>query len=1143
MGARAVSGNGDIIEFGRFRLHRRDRTLLADGVELELGARAIDVLLALIDAGGAMLSKDELLSRVWPDAVVEENNLHVQIFALRRALGADRDVIRTVPRHGYRFTGALTAASRSASAADVAPAPIVPSASNLPIQVGELIGREADLQQVVELQTTYRLLTLTGPGGIGKTSLALSAAWRLVDRYPDGVRLADLATLADPNLVLSTIAAALGLQRLPSPLLPEHVAASLESRRLLLVLDNCEHLIEPVARIAEALLHGASHLQILATSREPLRADGECVYSVPALAVPGDEITDTGAQLRHSAVRLFVARARLAGTQLQIDDDRARTISSICRRLDGIPLAIELAAARTAVLGVRGVAAGLDDRFRLLTGGRRTALPRHQTLRATLDWSYGLLLDTERAVLRRLAIFPGGFELKTAKAIMATTDGEAPDVIDSLASLVAKSLVTRAIGSGPVRYRLLDTTRAYALEKLTESGELDTTARRHAEYVRDLLVRAEPERWARSIAEWLTAYGREIDDVRAALDWAFSPGGDTTIGVALMVASEPLWFGLSLMDECRRSIECALSSIRKGVSRDARHEMQLYATLAAALFNTKGPGPEACAAWIDALAIAEELDNTEYRLRALWGLWYNRISNAECQAALALAERFYTLPPNQAGPADRLVAERMLGTSLYYLGDLSNGRRHLEHMLSHSTAPVRQSHIARFQFDLPVAARGTLARILWLQGFPDQAMRMAQDNVEDARAVDHVISLYWALDGACMVALAVGDLATVDRSVAMLLKNSAKHALDFWQALGHSYQGQLLIKRGNVVTGVQYLRTGLDELEGTGYVLRSPGLLGALAEGLAGVGQVTEGLRKIDEALARCERTDERWSVAELLRIRGELLLLQGEPEASAAAEDHYRQGLDVARQQETPSWELRCATSLARLWRDQARSEQARELLASVYDRFTEGFATADLKAARRLSTRYYRSSRQCRPPRISKAAHTRQQDHVPWARHLAHRHMHKTRRVRRERLAQRVLQHLRRRRAPGAHSEALCECNEIWVGQVAGDQPVAVLLALDAPHIAERAVVEYHRYDRQLVSHRRCQLLRLVHESAIAGDRNHLTSRQRSLRAERDAIAPAQRILMPGRKICPRRIDGERQAAGEPDLSDILNVNPIIR
>ncbi len=479
----------DIIEFGRFRLHRRDRALLADGVKLDLGARAFDLLLALIDAGGAMVSKDELLSRVWPDAIVEENNLHVQIFALRQALGADRDLIRTVPRHGYRFAGRVTTAAGSASAAHVGSAPTVPPTNNLPIQVGELIGREAALQQVVELQTTYRLLTLTGPGGIGKTSLAIAAAWRLVDRYPNGVRLVDLATLADPNLVLSTIAAALDLQRLPSPLLPEHVAAALQARRLLLVLDTCEHLIEPVASIVEALLHGAPHVRILATSREPLRAEGECVYRVPALAVPGDEITDAEVQLRHGAVRMFFARARLADERLQLDDDLVAAISSNCRQLDGMPLAIELAAARTALLGVQAVAGGLDDRFRLLTSGRRTALPRHQTLRAALDWSYDLLAEAEQAVLRRLAVFTGPFTLDAAQAVAPDHGAEADEIAEIVVNLVAKSLIVSNIGSS-ARYRLLDTTRAYLQAKLSDAAEENIIARRHAEFFRTLLERA-----------------------------------------------------------------------------------------------------------------------------------------------------------------------------------------------------------------------------------------------------------------------------------------------------------------------------------------------------------------------------------------------------------------------------------------------------------------------------------------------------------------------------------------------------------------------------------------------------------------------------------------------------------------------------
>jgi hypothetical protein len=264
--------------------------------------------------------------------------------------------------------------------------------------------------------------------------------------------------------------------------------------------------------------------------------------------------------------------------------------------------------------------------------------------------------------------------------VAASGEISAPEIVRGLANLVTKFLVTSDAGSATANYRLLETTRAYALEKLVESGELDQVARRHAEYFRDLFEQTKTELRKYPTTERLADYRRWIDDVRAALDWSFSPGGDAMVGVALTVGSECLWFGLSLMDEWRRRVACALSRLCPGVS--ARREMQLFAARGRALYYTNGPGPDVCAAWTDVLALAERLDDTEYRLNALWGLWRYRIINGECQAALALAQKFANLPPDKVDATDILFGERLLATSLFVLGDLSNARRHLEHVLN-----------------------------------------------------------------------------------------------------------------------------------------------------------------------------------------------------------------------------------------------------------------------------------------------------------------------------------------------------------------------------------------------------------------------------------------------------------------------------
>jgi predicted ATPase/DNA-binding winged helix-turn-helix (wHTH) protein len=933
------------LSFGRFAVLPSRREVRVDGALVDLGARAFDILLALIEARGAVVAKDELIERVWPGRVVEENNLQVQIATVRRILGSDRDLIRTVAGRGYQFAGEVRV--ERPEAPGIAPARAV--LTNLPEAVSPLIGRDTELHEILTLAADRRLVTLTGPGGIGKTRLGLEVARELLGAFRDGVWLVELGGLNDPGQVPYAVAAALGLTFATGALPPERVATALGSRHMLVVLDNCEHVIDAAAAMTEAVLRASPVACVLVTSREPLRAEGESVYRVPSLEVPDETMLDRTRLLRTGAVRLFIARTRAAEPQFS-PDIRIAAIAAICRRLDGIPLAIELAAARAAALGIEGLAARLDDRFRLLTGGHRTALPRHQTLRATLDWSYELLPTTERVVLRRLGVFAGTFTLESAAAVVATEDIAATDVIDYLANLVAKSLVTVEVGSAVAQYRLLDTMRAYALEKLKEASELDTFARRHAEHHRDLFDRTS-EDWVRlTTAEWLTTYGRQIDNLRVALDWAFSANGDTDTGVALTAAAAPFWMRLSLMEECRARVERALTSLGPEASRNTPHGMQLHTALGLALMYTHATVEASHAELRDALEIAQRLGDADFQLRSLWGLCVNRLNSGLFREALTLANEFCAVAAAVPGQPDLRIGDRMLAMALHYMGDQAAARVHFERVLDRYTGPAYRAHTIRFLLDQRVSARAVLAEVLWLQGFPDQAMRAVEHNIVEAFEADHALTLCNALAKACPVALFVGDLEAAERYVTMLQDHAARNALASWQAEARCFRSVLTIRRGDAPPDANALGSALDELREIRFALRYIELLGELAELLGRAGEAVQGLAAIDEAIGRTEANGERWCLAELLRIRGELVLLQHDIAAREQAEDHFLRSLECAREQRVLAWELRASTSLARLWANEQRTVEAREQLAQVFARYTEGHGSADLRAAAEL-------------------------------------------------------------------------------------------------------------------------------------------------------------------------------------------------
>ena len=512
------------------------RRVLVDGQPVTVGSRAFDVLVALAARAGELVAKSELIDLVWPGVVVEENNLQVQISVLRKLLGPQ--AIATIPGRGYRFTLPLEGGSahevkadssglqKSEGSAAIRDASVAPPA---------LYGRTEDIAALTELIRQHALVTVVGPAGIGKTRLAQAVAHELREEFASGTRLVELAPLADPELVATTVARALGLKTTDARNAHDLVVQALADEHSLLVLDNCEHVLDAVDALVTAVREAAVKMRILATSQELLRHPDEHVYRLGSLRVPAAD--STVAQARDvGAVQLFVARVQAIEPRFQLAETNVGAVIEICRRLDGISLAIELAAARVPLLGVQSVREKLDERFRLLTAGSRLALRRHQTLRAALEWSHSLLSEPEQSVFAKLGVFAGSFSLESAQKLAAGDTMDEWSVLDHLGALVDKSLVS-VEGGLTARYRMLETTRAFALECLAALGATSQSMRRHAEvmlevferFYADVLAGTPPWKASANLAS-------DLDNLRGALRWANDPGGDPRIAIALVGA-------------------------------------------------------------------------------------------------------------------------------------------------------------------------------------------------------------------------------------------------------------------------------------------------------------------------------------------------------------------------------------------------------------------------------------------------------------------------------------------------------------------------------------------------------------------------------------------------------------------------------
>jgi predicted ATPase/DNA-binding winged helix-turn-helix (wHTH) protein len=936
-----------VISFGPFGLVASERLLTKDGAPIELSARALDILVVLLSHPNEIVSKKELLAQVWPDVIVEEGSLRFHMTYLRKALGdgkAGARYIATLPGRGYCFVAPI---SRPDSQRDETPvaASHFPHA-NLPGRPSRVIGRDEDVLKLSAQLNASRFVTIVGAGGVGKTTVAIAVGHHLSDAFSGALLFVDLGMLSDPNLVTAGIASMLGLSVQSNDATP-NLIAYLRNKRILLILDTCEHLVETVAPLAATIIDAASQVHILATSREALRVEGEHIYRLDALACPPDDPRLTAAAVwTFPAAQLFMERALAGGARLDVGDAEAPIVARICRKLDGVALAIELAARRVESYGLQQTATLLDQRLTLLWLGSRTAPPRQKTLQATLDWSFGLLTELERVVLRRLAVFVGHFTLDAALEVVTGAALDRSAVLGAMDSLVAKSILATSPLGAMVRYRLLDTTRAYALEIDMEDADATDLSIRHATYFR---------RWSeQSGKEWsTTSSGIErashfagINNVRTALEWSFSPGGNTEVGVRLAAAAVQVFLAMSLLPECHRWSQRAILAFDEAAT-GGLDEMHLQAALGFSSSQMYGESSAVSEALNRSLAIAERHGDTAHQAGLLNMEHISHARKGDLKTSLQYARRCGAIAATSDDLAVKALAHAMLGRALQVTGDIAGSRVELDSLMR----ILSQSHRGPIllSYDPHYHSYIALARTLWLQGYATQALELARQAVEASQAMGHPAALALVLAGATTIFLWAGDLDNAQYHTDLSLSYAEANAMGPLVAIGQARKAELAILRGNTKAGVRDLQAMLERIHTVRHEVLTTEFNMALAEGLAAIGRSDESKPLIDQSIRQVEVSGEMFYMPELLRIKGALLLAAPEPDVRKV-EICFKESLELSRRQGARAWELRTARDFAKFLADHGHTESGRMLLQPVYAGFSEGFETADLKAAEAL-------------------------------------------------------------------------------------------------------------------------------------------------------------------------------------------------
>ena len=903
-----------ILSFGTFRFVPSRQQLLDGDRPLRVGSRALGLLQALVENAGEVVSKQELIEAVWRGIWVDEANLRANIGALRKILGDGRDgrrYIQNVPGRGYRFVEPVYRGEKSFAAIDPA------TSHGAPRYSPGLIGRAEAVESLSSQLGAHRLVSLVGSGGIGKTSVAMAVTdlWQRVNGDP--ARFIDLAVVKDVDQLWIAAATAFEVELNPSA--QAQVLRAIRSRDCLVVLDNCEHIVTAAAELAEAFLASAERVQILATSREPLRVRGEWVHRLPPLKYPEASAQITAREaLAYPAVELLVERVAETVGGFTLTDHDATFAAEICRRLDGVPLALELAAAQAEVFSMRQLAEGLGDRFKLLSRGLRTALPRHQSLQAVLSWSCQLLSDTERMVLRQVSVLPAWFDMTDATSIGARLGISEQTVSEAIANLVTKSIVSAEVINDGARYRLPETVRACSQDKLAEAGEFDSAFRAFTGYVTEQYSDAAANQGDAKLS-WLACCIRNLDNARACLDWALIDGRDPVTGIELISKALPFWMLGSRLIEHRQYLEPALRYVKKRQLRRMSDELALEISIALAQYFDGGPTNDVMARLKHALALARKLPSRPQELSILWMLYGVSGNWGNYRAEMDFARQFGEACSGGAERQNRTRRHRMLARGFHDNGEHRNALKEVDRALTPPFSVAKQ--LDAYSIDDITAALGIRSRILWIIGRAEDAIVGAEECLARGLAVDHAQSVCWAIAfNLCPVAIWSGDMESANRFTKIAIAHSEK-TFEHWHEWAEMYQTALAEPHDTAVAAQLLGRM----------IPAQKDLFATLWPRFAGEDIKPRAVRHTS------------WCSAELMRL------------AAARMDDAVglrllQQADALAKEQDALAWRLRIGTALAE--RHLARDERvkARAALAPVYETFKQGFNSKDLLHAAQI-------------------------------------------------------------------------------------------------------------------------------------------------------------------------------------------------